>query len=107
VASSAHIQFHARIIAEKFIKRELIRVSSEIIRDSFDETKDVFELLNAAEQNLFSIAEKNMSKQVATMTSVVREAIQEIEKYLSYINTQETVLNKIESQTNEYKQYFQ
>jgi replicative DNA helicase len=41
VASSAHIQFHARIIAEKFIKRELIRVSSEIIRDSFDETKDI------------------------------------------------------------------
>jgi replicative DNA helicase len=80
VASSAHIQFHARIIAEKFIKRELIRVSSEIIRDSFDETKDVFELLNAAEQDLFSIAENNMSKQVASMSNVVREAIKEIEK---------------------------
>lgn len=80
VASSAHIQVHARIIAEKFIKRELIRVSSEIIRDSFDETKDVFELLNSAEQNLFQIAENNMSKQVAVMQNVVREAIQEIEK---------------------------
>jgi replicative DNA helicase len=80
VASSAHIQFHARIIAEKFIKRELIRVSSEIIRDSFDETKDVFELLNGAEKDLFSIAENNMSKQVASMSNVVREAIQEIEK---------------------------
>jgi len=80
VATSAHIQFHARIIAEKFIKRELIRVSSEIIRDSFDDTKDVFELLNAAEQNLFSVAEGSMSKQVVPVSNVVREAILEIEK---------------------------
>ena len=80
VASSAHIQFHARIIAEKFIKRELIRVSSEIIRDAYDETHDVFDLLNSAESGLFQIAENNMSKQVASMQTVVREAIQEIEK---------------------------
>lgn len=80
VASSAHIQFHARIIAEKYIKRELIKISSEIIRDAFDETKDVFELLNDAERDLFQIAENNMSKQVSVMQNVVREAIQEIEK---------------------------
>jgi len=80
VASSAHIQFHARIIAEKYIKRELIRVSSEIIRDAFDETQDVFDLLNSAESGLFQIAENNMSKQVASVQNVVREAIQEIEK---------------------------
>jgi replicative DNA helicase len=80
VASSAHIQFHARIIAEKYIKRELIRVSSEIIRDAYDDTQDVFDLLNSAESGLFQIAENNMSKQVASMQNVVREAIQEIEK---------------------------
>ncbi|MFM7636886.1 MAG: replicative DNA helicase [Crocinitomicaceae bacterium] len=80
VASSAHIQFHARIIAEKYIKRELIRVSSEIIRDAYDETQDVFDLLNSAESGLFQIAENNMSKQVASVQNVVREAIQEIEK---------------------------
>ena len=80
VASSAHIQYHARIISEKFIKRELIRVSSEIIRDSYNETKDVFDLLNSAESNLFKIAENNMSKQASSMQNVVREAIEEIEK---------------------------
>ncbi|MBT5932125.1 MAG: replicative DNA helicase, partial [Flavobacteriales bacterium] len=80
VASSAHIQYHARIIAEKYIKRELIRVSGEIIKDSFNETKDVFDLLNTAESNLFKIAENNMSKQAASMQNVVREAIEEIEK---------------------------
>lgn len=80
VASSAHIQFHARIITEKFIKRELIRVSSEIIRDAYDETCDVFELLNNAESNLFQIAENNMSKQALSMKNLLGEAIQEIEK---------------------------
>ena len=80
VASSAHIQFHARIITEKFIKRELIRVSSEIIRDAYDETCDVFELLNSAESNLFQIAENNMSKQALSMKNLLGEAIQEIEK---------------------------
>jgi replicative DNA helicase len=80
VASSAHIQFHARIITEKFIKRELIRVSSEIIRVAYDETCDVFELLNNAESNLFQIAENNMSKQALSMKNLLGEAIQEIEK---------------------------
>ena len=80
VASSAHIEFHSRIIAEKFIKRELIKVSSEIIRDAYDETIDVFELLNKAESNLFQIAESNMTKQASTMQNIVGQAISEIEK---------------------------
>jgi replicative DNA helicase len=80
VASSAHIQYHARIIAEKFIKRELIRVSSDILKDAFDDTVDVFDLLNKAETGLFQIGENNMTKQVNAMSSVVKDAIEEIEK---------------------------
>ncbi|MEI8193929.1 MAG: replicative DNA helicase [Flavobacteriia bacterium] len=80
VASSAHIQYHARIISERYIKRELIRISSEIIRDAYDDTKDVFDLLNQAESGLFQIAENNMTKQVNTMSKVVKDAIEEIEK---------------------------
>lgn len=80
VASSAHIEYHARIIAEKHIKRELIRMSSEVIREAYDDTKDVFDVLNKAEGDLFNIAENNMGRQVNVMQHVVREAIQEIEK---------------------------
>ncbi len=79
VGSTANVQYHARIIAEKFIKRELIRVSNEIIKDAFDDTVDVFELLNGAERNLFQIGDGNMSKQVDVMSNVVRNAIEEIE----------------------------
>ncbi len=80
VASTAHVEFHARIISEKHIKRELIRMSSEVIRDAYDDTNDVFDVLNKAEGDLFKIAENNMGKDVSTMQNVVRQAIEEIEK---------------------------
>jgi len=80
IASAAHVEFHARIIAEKFIKRELIKMSGEVIRDAYDETSDVFDVLNKAESDLFKIAENNMGKNADTMQNVVRQAIEEIEK---------------------------
>ena len=79
VASSAHVEYPARIIAQKYIQRELIRMCSETLRDAYDETSDVFELLTKAEGQLFGIAENNMKKSIATMQTVVSEAIQEIE----------------------------
>jgi replicative DNA helicase len=80
VASSAHVEYHARIIAEKHIKRELISMSSDVIRDAYDDTSDVFDVLNKAEGDLFKIAENNMGKNADTMLTVVRQAIEEIEK---------------------------
>ncbi len=80
VASSAHVEFHARIIAEKHIKRELIRMSGEVIRDAYDDTSDVFDVLNKAEGDLFNIAENNMGKNADSMQNVVRQAIEEIER---------------------------
>ena len=53
VASTAHVEFHARIIAEKFIQRKLIEISSDIIKEAYDESSDVFDLLNKAEASLF------------------------------------------------------
>ena len=80
IASTAHVEFHARIISEKHIKRELIRMSSEVIRDAYDDTNDVFDVLNKAESELFKIGENNMGKDVSTMQNVVKQAIEEIEK---------------------------
>lgn len=79
VASAANIEFHARIITEQSIKRELIRISSPIQKDAFEDTTDVFELLDAMEQSLFEISEKNIRKNYATMSSIMRDAIAELE----------------------------
>ena len=79
VASAANIEFHARIITEQSIKRELIRISSTIQKDAFEDTTDVFELLDEMEQSLFEISEKNIRKNYATMSSIMRDAIAELE----------------------------
>jgi replicative DNA helicase len=80
VASAANIEFHARIISQKYIQRELIRISSDIITDAYDETIDVFSLLDDAESNLFSVAEGNIRKNYETMSDLIREAINQIEE---------------------------
>jgi replicative DNA helicase len=80
VASTAHVEYHARVISEKYIKRELIRMSNEVMKEAYDDTNDVFDVLNKAEGDLFKIAENNMGKSVDLMQNVVREAIEEIEK---------------------------
>ena len=80
VASTAHVEYHARIISEKHIKRELIRMSNEVMKEAYDDTNDVFDVLNKAEGDLFKIAENNMGRSADLMQNVVREAIEEIEK---------------------------
>lgn len=79
VASAANIEFHARVIAQKYIQRELIRISSEIITDAYDETTDVFTLLDKAESNLFSVAEGNIRKSFESMSDLIRSAMEQIE----------------------------
>ena len=62
VSSAAHVEFHARIILQKYIQRKLISISSEIITNSYDETVDVFDLLDDAETKLFEITQGNLKK---------------------------------------------
>ena len=57
VASAAHVEFHSKIIAQKFVQRELIRAATEIQRRSYDEEVDVTELIGFAEQEIFNISE--------------------------------------------------
>ncbi|KAF0201851.1 MAG: replicative DNA [Bacteroidetes bacterium] len=79
VASSANTEFHARIILQKFIQRELIRISSEIIKEAYEDTTDVFQLLDKAENQLFSVGENNMRRNYLDMHSLVRDAVKQIE----------------------------
>lgn len=79
VSSSAHSEYHARIIVQKYLQRELIRVASDIIEKSFDETTDVFDLLDHSEQALFDVAHKNVSKNYESAQGLINEAIKRIE----------------------------
>ncbi|MEO1652777.1 MAG: replicative DNA helicase, partial [Bacteroidota bacterium] len=79
VNSAANIEYHARIITEQAIKRELISIATEIQKDAFEDSTDVFDLLDSAEQKLFQISESNIRKNFSTMSPLVQQAIKEIE----------------------------
>jgi len=79
VSSSAHIEYHARIILQKYIQRRLITISNEIIQESYDETVDVFDLLDNAESKLFEVTQGNLKKSSEVAQSLVTQALQKIE----------------------------
>lgn len=79
VNSAANIEYHARIVSEQALKRALIAMSSTILRDAYEDTTDVFELLDRTEQSLFKISESNIKKNYADMSTIVRMALNELE----------------------------
>lgn len=79
IASAANVEFHARIIVQKFIQRELIQISSETIKDAYEDTADVFDLLDKAERSLFSVVEGNIRKNYDKMSTLISEAMKQIE----------------------------
>src|SRR4030095_13560860 len=79
VVSAANIETHSRIILQKFIQRELIRISGEIIGDAYEDSTDVFDLLDDAESKLFEITNNHLRKNFDTIDSVLVKTIQRIE----------------------------
>lgn len=79
IASSANIEFHARIVAQKFLQRELIRISTETIKTAYEDGTDVFELLDETTRNIFEILDSNVRKQHDKMSTLISRAIEEIE----------------------------
>lgn len=103
VASSANAEFHARIIAQKFIQRELIRVSGETYHEAFEDTTDVLDLLDKAESNLFAVAEGNLRKSYDSMSTLVKKALEQVEEAASQdggITGVPTGFNDLDKMTN-------
>ena len=80
VTSSAHIAYHAKIIAQKALARELITYASQLSRDAFDTTIDVDDLMQEAEGKLFAISQQNLKKDYTQINPVIHEAYQELQK---------------------------
>ncbi|MEL6558205.1 MAG: replicative DNA helicase [Bacteroidota bacterium] len=80
INSAANIEFHARIISENSIKRELIRISTEIQQEAYEDTTDVFQLLDKTEASLFEVSESHIRKNYSDMRSLMHEAIMELEE---------------------------
>ncbi len=79
VGSAANIEYHARIIAQKFIQRELIRIGTSTISGAFDETMDVFDLLDETERNLYDVTQGNMNRGYESLGALAAKAQKHIE----------------------------
>lgn len=103
VASAAHVEFHSRIIAQKYIQRELIKVSTDIQQKAFDDSIDVDDLLDYAESEMFKVAEGSIKKEMQPVNVLIKEAIQQIqdagkrEDHLSGVPSGFTKLDRITS----------
>lgn len=103
VASGAHVEFHARIVAQKYLARELINFSAAVEEKAFDEANDVDDLLQEAEGRLFEITQRNVKKDVTQIDPVIKQALDQIEAAanresgLSGLETQFHDLDKLTS----------
>ena len=79
VSTSAHIEFHARIILQKYIQRSLIKISNEIIDNAYKESIDVFDLLDEAESKLYDVTQGNIKKSSESAQNLVIQAKKRIE----------------------------
>ena len=79
IGSAANVEYHARVLAEKYVQRMLISTSTEIIKDAYEDTTDVFELLDKAEKNLFSIAENNLKRNSVDISSLLMTELKEMD----------------------------
>ncbi len=79
VTSAAHVEFHARIVAQKYLARELISFAANIENNAFDESIDVDDLLQEAEGKLFEISQRNVKKDVTQIDPVITAALDQIQ----------------------------
>lgn len=80
IASSANIEYHARIVSQKFLQRELIRISTETIREAYEDSTDVFELLDSVTQNIYGTFHGNTKKKHKKVNTILTEAFKEMEE---------------------------
>ena len=79
ISSAANVEYHARVVLEKWILRQLIHSSMEIANSAYEGNEDVFDLLDAAEAKIFQISEEGIKESFKSMDKAVKEALELIE----------------------------
>ena len=80
VASAAHVEAHARILAQKYMARQLIHYAGDIETQAFDSTVDVDELMQHAEGELFQLSQNNMKQDYTQIDPVIKDAVEILQR---------------------------
>ena len=79
IYSAAHLEYHAKIVAQKYLARRLITYAVEVEEQAYDESNDAFDLLQSAEGALFDISQMQLKREVTQIDSVINQALEEIQ----------------------------
>lgn len=82
VLTAANVKFHADIVAEKSVLRQLVRVSTEIAAMGYEANDEVGTLLDTAESRILEIANKKKKSDFTPIGDVLMNSVQSIEKLL-------------------------
>lgn len=80
VATSANIEYHANVVAEKYLSRQMIEYVNDIGKKAFDETYDIRDVVQEAEGTLLELSMKNMKKDYSSLGTVVDKAVKVVEE---------------------------
>ena len=80
VSSSASVEYHSRILAQKYMARQLISYASNIETKAFDDTVDTDVLMQEAEGALFELSQRNMKQDYTQIDPVVHKAYEILQK---------------------------
>ena len=81
IGAAAHIEYYIRILKQKFIQRELITASYDILKSSYDESINVDDLIDTAQTKIFSAIQNNVKKDVEEIGKVINDAMADIQKF--------------------------
>ena len=79
VASSANIEYHANVVAEKYLSRQMIHYVGEVGKKTFDETYPIKDVVNDAQAKLFELSQKNMRKDYSVLAPILERAVKSVQ----------------------------
>src|SRR5574344_2003412 len=81
IGAAAHLDYHAKILVQKYIQRELINISYQVQKNSFDDSMPVDDLLDNTQQSIFDLADRNMRRETQSVKEVINEAIDDLQSF--------------------------
>ena len=80
VGAAAHVEYYIKILKQKAIQRDLITASYGILKDAYDEGKNVDELIDEAQSKIYGAIQSNLKKDVREISALIKEALAQVEK---------------------------
>ena len=79
IGAAAHVEYHTKVLLQKYLQRELIAISYDVQKAAFDDTLPVDDLIDTAEERVFTLAQRNVRNETKPIQSVINRAMEQIQ----------------------------